>query len=57
MGFRVDREAEVTGIDESEHAETGYELTGIRAGSSGISRAADALAGRVPAPVNASKEG
>jgi ammonium transporter, Amt family len=58
MGFRVDREAEVTGIDESEHAESGYELTGIRGGSSGISRAADALAARVPArPANASKEG
>jgi ammonium transporter, Amt family len=62
MGFRVDQEAEVTGIDESEHAESGYELTGIRTGSSGISRAADALAGRVPAlpanaPANASKEG
>jgi len=58
MGFRVDREAEVTGIDESEHAESGYELTGIRGGSSGISRAADALAVRAPAlPANASKEG
>jgi len=54
MGFRVDREAEVTGIDESEHAESGYELTGIRGGSSGISRAADALAGRVPAASTAS---
>jgi ammonium transporter, Amt family len=57
MGFRVDREAEVAGIDESEHAESGYELTGIRGGSSGISRAADALAARAPAlPANASKE-
>ena len=26
LGWRVDREAEDTGIDETEHAETAYEL-------------------------------
>ena len=26
MGFRIDREAEVSGIDIDEHAETGYDL-------------------------------
>jgi Amt family ammonium transporter len=33
IGFRVDAEAEVAGIDESEHAETAYELGGIVGGS------------------------
>ena len=57
MGWRISREAEVTGIDESEHAESAYELTGLRSGSSSIHRAADALAGSAPAvPANASKE-
>ncbi|HEY0494518.1 MAG TPA: ammonium transporter [Kutzneria sp.] len=32
IGFRVDAEAEVTGIDESEHAETAYEFGGISGG-------------------------
>jgi Amt family ammonium transporter len=58
MGFRIDREDEVTGIDETEHAESAYELTGVRGGSSPINRAADALAGKPSAiPANASKEG
>ncbi|GAB3469857.1 ammonium transporter [Actinophytocola sediminis] len=55
MGLRVPDEAEVNGIDEAEHAETAYELSGVRSGSSAIGRAADTLAGKVPA--NASKEG
>jgi ammonium transporter, Amt family len=54
MGFRVDEEAEVNGIDEAEHAESAYELSGLRSGGSSIGRAADTLAGKVPA---ASKEG
>ena len=33
IGFRIDAEAEVAGIDESEHAETAYELGGIVGGS------------------------
>jgi len=59
IGFRIDREDEVTGIDETEHAESAYELTGVRSGSSPINRAADALAGKKPSaiPANASKEG
>jgi Amt family ammonium transporter len=62
IGFRIDREAEITGIDETEHAESAYELSGVRSGSSAISRAADTLAGKaaaVPATPSklASKEG
>ncbi len=34
MGIRISEEAEVTGIDQSEHAETGYELGGMSTGSS-----------------------
>ncbi|MFP5072279.1 ammonium transporter [Pseudonocardia nantongensis] len=33
LGLRVDDEAEQTGIDEAEHAETGYEFSGLRGGS------------------------
>ncbi|WP_210036306.1 ammonium transporter [Pseudonocardia parietis] len=32
LGLRVDDEAEQTGIDEAEHAETGYEFSGLRGG-------------------------
>jgi Amt family ammonium transporter len=56
MGWRVDDEAEATGIDESEHAETAYDFSTLRSGSSPISKAADALAGS-KVPSNASKEG
>jgi len=33
IGLRVTEEQEVTGIDQSEHAETGYELGGVSTGS------------------------
>jgi Amt family ammonium transporter len=56
MGWRVSDEEEVNGIDEAEHAESAYEFSGLRSGSSGISRAADALSGN-KVPANASKEG
>ncbi len=32
MGFRVSEEAEVSGIDSAEHAETGYDLAGVSGG-------------------------
>ncbi|MGL5857304.1 MAG: ammonium transporter [Angustibacter sp.] len=32
MGFRIDEEAEVAGIDGAEHAETGYDLAGVGGG-------------------------
>ena len=35
IGLRISEEAEVLGIDQSEHAETGYELTGVSTGSTG----------------------
>ena len=35
IGIRITEEAEVLGIDQSEHAETGYELTGVSTGSTG----------------------
>jgi ammonium transporter, Amt family len=51
IGLRVDDEAELAGIDEAEHAEAGYELTGIRAmAGSPLSHVAEALApSKVPA--------
>jgi Amt family ammonium transporter len=38
IGFRVDAEAEITGIDESEHAETAYELGGIVGAGRGVGK-------------------
>jgi Amt family ammonium transporter len=53
IGIRVDREAELSGIDEAEHAELGYELSGIQTLGGGMSKAAEALA---PAKVPASAD-
>ncbi|MEV6609734.1 ammonium transporter [Kutzneria sp. NPDC051319] len=39
IGFRVEAEAEVTGIDESEHAETAYEFGGISGGGRSAGKA------------------
>jgi len=36
IGFRIEAEAEVTGIDESEHAETAYEFGGIVGAGRGV---------------------
>jgi Amt family ammonium transporter len=46
LGFRVDAEDEVTGIDLATHAETAYELTGVTGGG--------LLARRAPRPPAAS---
>ncbi|HEU0090444.1 MAG TPA: ammonium transporter [Pseudonocardiaceae bacterium] len=58
IGVRVDDEAEATGIDEAEHAEAGYELTGIHTGvGSRISHSAEELALGKRVPASAGKEG
>jgi Amt family ammonium transporter len=46
VGFRADEEAEVSGIDEAEHAETAYEFGGFSGSRSGgkVSAAADSSA-------------
>jgi ammonium transporter, Amt family len=48
IGFRVTAEAEVTGIDEMEHAETAYDFSTLRSGS-GLSHG---VAARVPEPAS-----
>jgi ammonium transporter, Amt family len=49
IGFRVPSEAEVSGIDEAEHAESGYELSGLVRGSAGLGTpSADGLT-KIPA--------
>ncbi|MDQ3579883.1 MAG: ammonium transporter [Actinomycetota bacterium] len=48
IGFRVSADAEATGIDEAEHAESGYEFSGPRGGSS-LRRTVDVLAHKVSA--------
>ncbi|MFN2496099.1 MAG: ammonium transporter, partial [Pseudonocardiaceae bacterium] len=51
IGLRIDDDAEQVGIDEAEHAEAGYELTGFRTtGGSPISHATEAFSpSKVPA--------
>lgn len=50
IGLRVDGEAERTGVDETEHAEAGYELSAIFTGSGLPTNGAAALpTGKVPA--------
>ncbi|GGS51452.1 MULTISPECIES: ammonium transporter [Actinokineospora] len=53
IGFRISAEAEATGIDESEHAESGYEFSSLRGGGSSLGKTADMLAQKV----SAGKEG
>jgi Amt family ammonium transporter len=47
MGLRVTEEQEITGIDQTVHAESGYELTGIGASGSGSLPTQAAAPGRV----------
>ena len=50
IGFRVSADAEATGIDEAEHAESGYEFSSPRrGGGSSLDRTADMLAHKVSA--------
>ncbi|MGH3755513.1 MAG: ammonium transporter [Pseudonocardiaceae bacterium] len=55
IGLRVDNDAELTGIDETEHAEVGYELGTIFTGS-GNSRAAQVVP-QSRTPASAGQEG
>ncbi|HWR46482.1 MAG TPA: ammonia channel protein, partial [Pseudonocardiaceae bacterium] len=56
IGLRVDGEAERTGIDETEHAEAGYELSAVFTGSGSTNNRAAALpTSKVPA--SAGQEG
>jgi Amt family ammonium transporter len=49
IGFRISEEDELTGVDETTHAESGYDLGGIRSGG-GFS---SATATSAPASVKA----
>jgi Amt family ammonium transporter len=57
IGFRVKEDAEIVGVDESEHAETGYDLSGI-GGGGGIpsARPVTPPAGQVPSSTARSAE-
>ena len=48
IGFRVSEEEERSGVDEAEHAETGYDLGTLGAGLRGLS-----YAGSAPSQVEA----
>jgi ammonium transporter, Amt family len=55
IGFRVSEEAEVTGIDEMEHAETAYDFSTLRGGGSSLGGGSHAAAA-APVPATAGKE-
>ncbi|SDI85968.1 ammonium transporter, Amt family [Actinokineospora alba] len=55
IGFRVSAEAEATGIDEAEHAESGYEFSSLRSGGTTTIKHAEHTAEKVSA--TAGKEG
>jgi ammonium transporter, Amt family len=58
IGLRVDHDAEQVGIDEVEHAEVGYELTGIRTGHvPSTSHSSGGLAPSTKVPASAGTEG
>ena len=48
MGFRIPGEAEISGIDLEEHAETGYDLTPTSAGRMGGAFAEAGLSSSTP---------
>jgi len=54
MGFRISEEDEVTGIDETEHAETAYDFSTLRGG--GTFGGAHAAVNAAPVPATSSKE-
>ncbi|HVE97185.1 MAG TPA: ammonium transporter, partial [Pseudonocardiaceae bacterium] len=49
IGLRVDNDSELTGIDETEHAEVGYELSPLYTGSGNSRVAQEASPGKIPA--------
>ena len=49
IGLRVDNDTELAGIDETEHAEAGYELSTIYTGSGNSRAAQEASSGKIPA--------
>ena len=55
-GLRVSDESEVAGIDEGEHAETGYDFSSLRGGG-GLSASSLPPAKLPQEPVTAGKEG
>jgi Amt family ammonium transporter len=57
IGFRVETDAEVAGIDESEHAESAYDFSGLRGGGTGIGVGANSASSANKIPATAGKEG
>lgn len=55
IGFRISDEDEYAGVDESQHAETSYDFSGLRSGGGPGSSILDGAASRVPA--SAGQEG
>ncbi|MGQ0576105.1 MAG: ammonium transporter [Pseudonocardia sp.] len=56
MGLRLSDEAEVAGVDETEHAESGYDFSSLRGGG-GLGTARPPIGASAQVPVSAGKEG
>lgn len=56
VGLRVSDEDEAVGIDETSHAETGYDFSSVRSGGGGLGSATGTMAS-APKPATAGKEG
>lgn len=57
VGFRADAEAEVVGVDETEHSESAYEFSGLRSGGAGTGLGAHSAQALDKIPATAGKEG
>ena len=57
VGFRLDAEAEATGIDEAEHAESAYEFGGLRGGGAASGLGSHSASALDKIPATAGKEG
>lgn len=56
VGLRVTDEDEVTGIDETEHAESGYDFSTLRTGGGGLGTARPSASSSTQSPATAGKE-
>ena len=56
VGFRTGADAEVSGIDEIEHSESGYEFSGLRGGSVATALDTHSSNAQNKVPATASKE-
>ncbi|GAA4892253.1 ammonium transporter [Actinomycetospora straminea] len=57
MGLRVDDDSEAAGVDEGEHAESGYDFSSLRSGGGGLGSSHSTLSAPTQVTATAGKEG